>query len=68
MFYRKRQGYHILHVLCIKQDHSVVVINLEQVTFDLLFKILTLFITLYHMKRYDFLGPLPSCDYHKAWV
>ena len=32
-FYRKRQGYHIWHVWCIKQDLSV----LEHVTFDLHF-------------------------------
>ena len=37
LIFCKRQGYHIWHVWCIKQDLSVVVINLEHVTFDLHF-------------------------------
>ena len=36
-FLLKRKGYHIWHMGCIKQDLSVVVVNLEQMTFDLLF-------------------------------
>ena len=44
IFYRKRQGYNISHVCCIKQDFSVV-INLEHVTFDLQFEIGQLLIT-----------------------
>ena len=33
-FYCKRQGYHICHLWFIKQDLSVVAINLEHLTFD----------------------------------
>ena len=37
MFYCTRQGYHIWHMWYVKQDLSVVVINLKHMTFDLHF-------------------------------
>ena len=45
-FYCKRQGYHICMCGVLNKTLFVVVINLEHVTFGLLFKTLTLFITL----------------------
>ena len=60
IFYRKRQGYNISHVCCIKQDFSVI-INLEHVTFDLQFEICQLLITA--MKKIN-----PSCSMPPALI